>query len=86
MYIDDVFYFFLSFEYNFIVRLYVLVYYRFMVLKFYYDDYCYFGFDKIFDFIREKYYWLNLYKEIYDYVSKCIICFLRNFKKFKLFM
>lgn len=32
---------------------------------------------------EKKYYWPNLYKEIYDHVSKCITCSLRNLKRLK---
>lgn len=39
--------------------------------------------DKTFDTIRQKYYQLNLYKELYDYVSMCVTCACKNLKKLK---
>ena len=39
------------------------------------------GFDKTFDAIRSKYYWPNLYKQVYDYVAKCVDCQTRNMQK-----
>ena len=41
------------------------------------------GIDKTFDAIRQKYYWPNLYKELYDHVGKCVPCAMRNLKKLK---
>ena len=39
--------------------------------------------DKTFEAIKQKYYWANLYKELYDYVSKCITCQARSMRKIK---
>ncbi|MCG8034487.1 MAG: DDE-type integrase/transposase/recombinase, partial [Candidatus Thiodiazotropha taylori] len=41
------------------------------------------GFDKTFDAIRSKYFWPNLYKHVYEYVSKCVDCQSRNMQKVK---
>ena len=41
------------------------------------------GFDKTFDAIRKHYFWPNLYKQVYDYVSKCVACHSRNMQKIK---
>ena len=41
------------------------------------------GFDKTFDAIRKHYFWPNLYKQVYDYVSKCVACQSRNMQKIK---
>lgn len=84
MLIDDVHYFLSNPEHNPTMRLYVPKHYRLTVLRSYRDDHGHFGLDKTFDAIRDKYYWPNLYKEIYDHVNKCIICSLRNLKKIKL--
>lgn len=72
MLIDDVLYFLSSPEHNPTVRLYVPAHYRPTVPKSYHDDHGHFSLDRTFDSIREKYFWPNLYKEIYDNVSKCI--------------
>ena len=39
--------------------------------------------DKTYDLIRQKYYWPNLFKELNNYVSTCVTCQKRNFKKIK---
>lgn len=66
-----------------ILRLYVPFHYRSGVIKQYHDDNGHLGIDKTFDAIRQKYYWPNLYKELYDYVSKCVTCATRNLKQLK---
>ena len=39
------------------------------------------GFDKTFDAIRKHFFWPNLYKQVYEYVSKCLACQSRNMQK-----
>lgn len=39
------------------------------------------GIDKTYDVIRNQYYWPNLYKQVYDHVSKCVPCQTRNLQK-----
>ena len=34
--------------------------------------------------LKNKYFWPNMYKELYQYVNSCIICQTRNLKKIKL--
>ena len=41
------------------------------------------AFDKTFEAIRSKYYWPNLYKQVYDYIAKCVDCQTRNMQKVK---
>ena len=41
------------------------------------------GVQKTYDAIRQKYYWPNLFKELYDYVSACTICQTRSAQKVK---
>ena len=41
------------------------------------------GIDKTFDAIKQKYYWPNFFKELYEYVSRCVLCQTRNMKKIK---
>ena len=41
------------------------------------------GIDKVYDGIRLKYYWPRLYADVYDYVSKCVTCKMRNLVKHK---
>ena len=65
------------------LRLYVPNHYRSEVIKQYHDSNGHLGIDKTFDAIRQKYYWPNLYKELYDYVGKCVTCAQRNLKKIR---
>ena len=81
--IDDVLYYLTNADNDPIIRLYVPHHYRSGVVKQYHDDNEHLGIDKTFDAIRQKYYWPNLYKELYDYVSKCITCATRNLKQLK---
>ena len=41
------------------------------------------GFDNTFDAIRSKYYWPNIYMQVFDYVAKCVDCQTRNMQKIK---
>ena len=41
------------------------------------------GVQKTFDSIRQKYFWSNLYKEVYQYVSECTFCQTRSLQKIK---
>ena len=41
------------------------------------------GFDKTFDAIKKHYFWPNLYKQVYDYVSKCVACQSRDMQQIK---
>ena len=44
------------------------------VLSQHHDELGHMGIDKVYDRIRLKYYWPNLYKNVYDYVSRCLTC------------
>ena len=39
------------------------------------------GIDTTFDALRLKYYWPNMYKELYEYVNNCVTCQSRSLKK-----
>ena len=64
-------------------RLYVPKQLRLDVLAQYHDDLGHFGIDKTFTNIKAKYYWPELFKEIYQYVEKCVLCQTRNLTKQK---
>ena len=44
----------------------------------YHDQNGHMGVQKTFDYIRQKYCWPNLFKEINKYVSECTICQTRS--------
>ena len=43
-----------------------------------YHDHGHFAVNKVFQSIKEKYYWPNLYKQIEKHIEKCITCKVRN--------
>ena len=45
-----------------------------VVTRQYHDNNGHMGIDKTYDSITQKYYWPNLYKKLYEYVSKCDTC------------
>ena len=54
------------------------------VIKQYHDDNGHMGIDKTFDVLRFKYYWPNMYKELYEYVNNCVTCQTGSLKKIPL--
>lgn len=65
------------------LRLYIPSHLRAMVVKQYHDELGHMGVQKTFDSIRSKYFWPNLYKEIYNYVSSCTLCQTRSLQKIR---
>ena len=63
------------------LRLYVPSHLKTLLIKQYHDENGHFGVDKTYQSLRRKYYWPNMFKELYDYISKCILCNERNLKK-----
>jgi hypothetical protein len=63
------------------VRLYIPSHIKPVVVEQYHDINGHMGIDKTFEAIRNKYYWPNMFKEMYDYVTTCVACQTRNFKK-----
>ena len=51
------------------------------VIKQYHDDNGHMGIEKTFDTLRHKYYWPNMYKELYEYVNNCVTCQFRSLQK-----
>lgn len=63
------------------VRLYIPSHIKQAVVEQYHDKNGHMGIDKTFEAIRNKYYWPNMFKEIYAYVTTCVVCQTRNLKK-----
>ena len=63
--------------------MYVPEHLRERVVGQYHNDNGHMGIDKTFDAIRQKYFWPNLYKMLYEYVSNCVSCQERSMKKIK---
>ena len=63
------------------VRLYIPSHIKQTVVEQYHDKNGHMGIDKTFEAVRNKYYWPNMFKEIYAYVTTCVACQTRNLKK-----
>ena len=81
--VNDIVYYISNPTDNPTARLYVPKQLRLDVLAQYHDDLGHFGIDKTFANIKAKYYWPALYKEIYQYVERCVLCQTRNLTKQK---
>jgi hypothetical protein len=81
--IDNVVYFISDPDNNATLRLYVPAHLRSLVVTQYHDDNGHMGVQKTYDAIKLKYYWPNLYKELYVYVTRCTTCQTRSLQKVK---
>lgn len=81
--IEDILYYLTDPENDPILRLYVPKHLKALVIKQYHDENGHMGVQKTFDSIRQKYYWPNLYKELYQYVSTCTTCQTRSLQKIR---
>ena len=53
------------------------------IISEYHSDLGHMGIDKTYSAIHSKYYWLNLYKDVTDYINKCVTCQLRSSQQSK---
>ncbi|GFO46508.1 RNA-directed DNA polymerase (reverse transcriptase) domain containing protein [Plakobranchus ocellatus] len=53
-----------------LLRLYVPSHLKTLLVKQYHDANGHFGVDKTYHSLRRKYYWPNMFRELYDYISK----------------
>ncbi|CAC5412412.1 unnamed protein product [Mytilus coruscus] len=72
--IDDVLYYISNVDNDPIIRLYIPSHIKQAVVEQYHDKNGHMGIDKTFDSIRQKYFWLNMFKELYNYVTTCVPC------------
>ena len=80
---DDVLYYLSDPNDNPTLRLFVPEHLRSKVVTQYHDQNGHMGVQKTYDSIRQKYFWPNLFQELYDYVSKCVPCQTRSKQKTK---
>ena len=66
-----------------IIRLYIPSHLKQLVIEQYHDKNGHMGIEKTYNSIKGKYYWPNMYKELYQHVNSCIICQRRNLRKVK---
>ena len=81
--VDNVVYYLTDPNGDTVLRLYVPKHLRALVVKQYHDDNGHMGVQKTFDCIRQKYFWPNLFKELYQYVSSCTVCQTRSLQKIR---
>ena len=81
--VDNVVYYLTDPDCDTVLRLYVPKHLRALVVKQYHDDNGHMGVQKTFDCIRQKYFWPNLFKELYQYVSSCTVCQTRSLQKIR---
>ena len=79
--VDNVVYYLTDPDGDTVLRLYVPKHLRALVVKQYPDDNGHMGVQKTFDCIRQMYFWPNLFKELYQYVSSCTVCQTRSLQK-----
>ena len=81
--VDNVVYYLTDPDGDTVLRLYVPKHLRALVVRQYHDDNGHMGVQKTFDCIRQKYFWPNLFKELYQYVSSCTVCQARSLLKIR---
>ena len=81
--LDHILYYISNVNDNPALRTYIPYHIKHAIIKQYHDDNGHLGIDKVFDSLRIKYYWPNMYKELYDYVNNCVTCKTRSLKKVK---
>ena len=81
--IDDILYYISNVDDDPSLRLYIPENLKRSVITQYHDQNGHMGIDKTFETIKQKYYWPNLYKEVYGYMEKCITYQARNMRKIK---
>ena len=66
-----------------VLRLYIPEQLRDSVIKQYHNWNGHTGSDKTYDTMKQKYYWPNMYKEVYDYIGRSVTCQARGLQKRK---
>lgn len=74
MLIDETLYFVSRPDDDPVIRLYVPSHLKEYVIKQYHDENGHLGVDKTYDTLFQKYFWPNCYREVHDYVNKCVTC------------
>lgn len=81
--VDDLLYFLSDPDGDPVLRFYVPTHLRPIVVRQYHDDNGHMGVQKCYDSIRLKYFWPNLFKDLYRYVTTCNTCQTRSLQKIK---
>ena len=76
--LDNILHFISKVDTDPILRLCILKQLQSDIISEYHSDLGHMGIDKTYIAIHSKYYWLNLYKDVTDYINKCVTCQLRS--------
>ena len=81
--IDQLLYYITNPDDDPIMRLYIPSHIKEYVITQYHDKNGHMGIQKVFETIKQKYFWPNMYKELYEYISNCMTCQMSSSKKTK---
>ena len=81
--IDNLLYYISNTDDDPCLRLYVPKHLKSLIVKQYHDMNGHMGVQKTFDSIRRKYFWPNLFKDLNEYVTSCVICQTRSLQKIR---
>lgn len=79
--LNDILYYISDVEDNPTLRLCVRIQLRDTIVKQYHDENGHMGVQKTFEAIKRKYFWPLLFKELHDYIEKCVVCQSRSMQK-----
>ena len=71
--VENLVYYISNIDDDLYLRFYVPKHLRGLVVKQYHDMNGHMGVQNTFDSIRQKYYWPNLFKELNDFVTACVV-------------
>ena len=81
--LDNILYYLSKSDSDSIIRLHIPSHLKQLVIEQYHDKNGHMGIEKTYDSIKSKYYWSNMYKELYQHVNSCVICQRRSLRKVK---
>ena len=76
--LDNILYFISKADTDPILRLCIPKQLQSDIISEHHSDLRHMGIDKTYSAIHSKYYWLSLYKDVTDYINKCVTCQLRS--------
>lgn len=80
---DNILYYISNADSDPVLRLYIPEQSRDSVIKQYHNWNGHTGSDKTYDTMKQKYYWPNMYKEVYNYIGRSVTCQARGLQKRK---
>ena len=81
--LDNVLYYLSKADSDPVIWLYIPKHLCNEVIEQYHSSNSHMGIDKTHDAIKTIYYWPNMYKNLYQYITSCVTCQTRNLRKVK---